>query len=588
MSADKRRLDPEDRVPLLPPEQKASAADGDDPDVQWHDDLNREVERLLSQPAVSRRASRSAARPAAPPQEPVNERATSDRVSRAREATEPVTAPLAPPPPLPKFSTPNLLILETDAIEPPGAPQEPAQKAAVAPRDLSPVKPVSVEVQAVNAAAELSVERSQAVAVMSAELRDRLRRQYAAEYERDSRKERVPVVARLSTALVPMVVWPSLQMKRAVAVVSRRIESARVARRERLERREAESQQAQALKTSVPPKIAAMKPQRAVKPAVLNPQPEPPKRLAAATASQVAARLVIKIPVSAAKESLDRSVRAVAVMPQRLAGAMGTVTRRAMNRSLELIGDFVMPMPESFDWRGLRRAMATLGFIVLASSALTVMLLSQPVNRRTLGFLWSAALPSTRLSFNVPLLPARSGIGKARKNMAAVAIPVHVPSDESEVGASPMALPPDPTVANATDVSPTSRAASQAPAEPPPPAVPIASDQRAAPVPVATTGTVEPADHVYSARDGDVRPPTALSRQARADQSPGVTPDQLIDLDITITEAGDVDSVKVSSGAPRMDIAMMLSAVKNWKFDPATRNGHPVKYSMHLRVPRMR
>jgi hypothetical protein len=33
---------------------------------------------------------------------------------------------------------------------------------------------------------------------------------------------------------------------------------------------------------------------------------------------------------------------------------------------------------------------------------------------------------------------------------------------------------------------------------------------------------------------------------------------------------------------------MMLSAIKNWKFDPATRNGEAVRYRLRMRLTNQR
>jgi hypothetical protein len=53
-------------------------------------------------------------------------------------------------------------------------------------------------------------------------------------------------------------------------------------------------------------------------------------------------------------------------------------------------------------------------------------------------------------------------------------------------------------------------------------------------------------------------------------------------IDLVITRSGKVESVKLRRApttiSDSMLLAMSLSAAKTWRFDPATKDGQPVRY----------
>ncbi len=83
---------------------------------------------------------------------------------------------------------------------------------------------------------------------------------------------------------------------------------------------------------------------------------------------------------------------------------------------------------------------------------------------------------------------------------------------------------------------------------------------------------------IYSAADGDVLPPVALRSTLPTSPPPGVRQEELSRVEIVVTEAGDVESIKLISGLRRSIDGMLLSALKTWKFQPATKDGRPVPY----------
>ncbi len=83
---------------------------------------------------------------------------------------------------------------------------------------------------------------------------------------------------------------------------------------------------------------------------------------------------------------------------------------------------------------------------------------------------------------------------------------------------------------------------------------------------------------VYSQADADVRPPVAIHPILPTEPPVGVTPDEMTRLEILVSRVGEVDSVKIVAGPRSAMDGMMLSAVKAWRFQPATREGRPVAY----------
>ena len=51
-----------------------------------------------------------------------------------------------------------------------------------------------------------------------------------------------------------------------------------------------------------------------------------------------------------------------------------------------------------------------------------------------------------------------------------------------------------------------------------------------------------------------------------------------------MSPSGDVESVKLVTPSAGVHSAMMLSAIKTWHFQPASRDGHPVRYRLTLRL----
>jgi len=89
---------------------------------------------------------------------------------------------------------------------------------------------------------------------------------------------------------------------------------------------------------------------------------------------------------------------------------------------------------------------------------------------------------------------------------------------------------------------------------------------------------------VYSPVDTEIVPPEFVRSRLPKDPPPGVRSEDLSEVEVIISATGEVESVKLVTQPVRVLSAMMLSAVKNWRFQPATKDGHPVRYRLRLRL----
>jgi TonB family protein len=94
-----------------------------------------------------------------------------------------------------------------------------------------------------------------------------------------------------------------------------------------------------------------------------------------------------------------------------------------------------------------------------------------------------------------------------------------------------------------------------------------------------------PADlAVYTSGDPGVTP-AALVRPHLPSQSPlGVADDEVGVLELTVTETGQVAHVRLLSTSARYQERMLLSAAKSWRFQPATKDGRPVRFRARVRI----
>jgi hypothetical protein len=89
---------------------------------------------------------------------------------------------------------------------------------------------------------------------------------------------------------------------------------------------------------------------------------------------------------------------------------------------------------------------------------------------------------------------------------------------------------------------------------------------------------------VYSSVDAEVAPPALVRPRLPIAPSPEVRADEIPEVEVVVSPAGEVESVKLLTRPTGVGAAMMLSAVKTWRFHPATRDGEPVRYRLRLRL----
>jgi hypothetical protein len=87
---------------------------------------------------------------------------------------------------------------------------------------------------------------------------------------------------------------------------------------------------------------------------------------------------------------------------------------------------------------------------------------------------------------------------------------------------------------------------------------------------------------IYSASDRDVRPPMSIRSKMRVDAVPDPLPADAAHFLLLVSTSGDVESVHLLGGPVDVPTSMMLSALKAWRFQPAEKNGTPVRYRLVL------
>jgi len=118
------------------------------------------------------------------------------------------------------------------------------------------------------------------------------------------------------------------------------------------------------------------------------------------------------------------------------------------------------------------------------------------------------------------------------------------------------------------------------------PAAPATGLAGASRAPDAATG-VRPAvadATVFSAADAEVVPPLLVRPHLRTSPRPGVRVEDLPQVELLVSPTGEVESVKLVSPSAGVTSAMMLSAIKTWRFEPAKRVGQPVRYRLLMRL----
>jgi hypothetical protein len=95
---------------------------------------------------------------------------------------------------------------------------------------------------------------------------------------------------------------------------------------------------------------------------------------------------------------------------------------------------------------------------------------------------------------------------------------------------------------------------------------------------VATEWSALDGELIFSSESEDVSPPVGVRPQLPRELPANLTTDQLSRVELIVSEAGIVDSVKLFGTPHSVHDFMFLSAAKAWQFHPALKDGVPVRY----------
>ena len=103
---------------------------------------------------------------------------------------------------------------------------------------------------------------------------------------------------------------------------------------------------------------------------------------------------------------------------------------------------------------------------------------------------------------------------------------------------------------------------------------------------MATPLGAEPRDRrVYTADDADVEPPTMRRPQLQMERRTDTEPSDSY-VEVVVDERGEVMQVRLRSSDLSLNDRMIVAAAKAWQFEPAMKDGRPVKYVLRLPVTR--
>jgi hypothetical protein len=103
-------------------------------------------------------------------------------------------------------------------------------------------------------------------------------------------------------------------------------------------------------------------------------------------------------------------------------------------------------------------------------------------------------------------------------------------------------------------------------------------------VPVQSSASVDSAEEpetpvpVYSSTDLDVRPPILIRPQLPPPLVAERRAGAVNSMELLVSESGAVLQVRIVEGPRRLPDMMLLSGAKMWKFQPAVKDGDPVRY----------
>lgn len=104
------------------------------------------------------------------------------------------------------------------------------------------------------------------------------------------------------------------------------------------------------------------------------------------------------------------------------------------------------------------------------------------------------------------------------------------------------------------------------------------------PVPRPEPRSDDSAIPVFSLNNGDVTPAYLVRPQLPSRMTNGVNDPDASTLDLTIDVEGRVERVRLESTRNNINEKMLVAAAKAWIFQPALRNGRPVRYRLRVQL----
>lgn len=181
----------------------------------------------------------------------------------------------------------------------------------------------------------------------------------------------------------------------------------------------------------------------------------------------------------------------------------------------------------------------------------------------------------------------------AQASLAAVGIKTYLTPPEAAPAAEETPVVPEvrPRVARSTAAS-TIESTSERPVDvtvrldpvEPVMAPPAAVEHAALPGAVERSVTIPLEKSEYGPGDADVTPASLSRPQIPTFEPVEGTIEEVGILDLLVDETGGVSQVRLVSPTNRFQERMLVSAAKAWRFNPATKDGHPVPYRLRVRI----
>ena len=113
-----------------------------------------------------------------------------------------------------------------------------------------------------------------------------------------------------------------------------------------------------------------------------------------------------------------------------------------------------------------------------------------------------------------------------------------------------------------------------------------------APPTVAPVSVIPTLHLVFDGRDVDVTPPLMHHVRLRSAFRPGQLSHAISEetglVEVIVSVSGTVESEKFVTGPFNVHEAMLLSAVKTWRFRPGMRHGQAIRYRLRVPISRVR